>query len=83
MTEIHELRDLEHLLGGEPPPEREADTLSDYHQDQINDGLFSTKALSEMNEKTQQGLCAQGIGPYQRCYMRRWAQFVMNRQARA
>ena len=51
--------------------------LDEHIQDEINDGLFSIKALSEMKPETQRQLCAQGIGPYQRGYMRRWAQFVL------
>ena len=51
--------------------------LEEHIQDEINDGLFSIKALSEMKPETQRQLCAQGIGPYQRGYMRRWAQFVL------
>ena len=51
--------------------------LEEHIQDEINDGLFSIKALSEMKPETQRRLCAQGIGPYQRGYMRRWAQFVL------
>ena len=51
--------------------------LEEHIQDEINDGLFSIKALSEMKPETQMQLCAQGIGPYQRGYMRRWAQFVL------
>jgi hypothetical protein len=77
MTEIHELRDLEHVLSGEPPPEREAETLSDYDQRQINDGLFNIKSLSDMTPETERVLWVQGFGPYQRGYMRRWAQFVL------
>ena len=51
--------------------------LEEHIQDEINDGLFSIKALSEMKPETQMQLCAQGVGPYQRGYMRRWAQFVL------
>ena len=53
------------------------ETLDEHEQRQINDGLFSIKALSEMKPETQMQLCAQGVGPYQRGYMRRWAQFVL------
>ena len=77
MTKIHELRDLEHHLEKEAPLRREPETLSEHYDELIDDGLFSIKALSEMKSETQMQLCAQGIGPYQRGYMRRWAQFVL------
>ena len=77
MTEIHELRDLEHHLEKEAPPRREPETLSEHYDELIDDGLFSLKSLAEMSATTQQQLCSQGIGPNQRCYMRRWAHFVL------
>ena len=51
--------------------------LEEHIQEEINDGLFSIKALSEMTPETDRQLFVQGFGPYQRGYMRRWAQFVL------
>ena len=53
------------------------ETLDEYEQNQINDGLFNIKTLSDMTPETERILFVQGFGPYQRGYMRRWAQFVL------
>ena len=53
------------------------ETLDEHEQRQINDGLFNIKTLSEMTPETERILWVQGFGPYQRGYMRRWAQFVL------
>ena len=53
------------------------ETLDEHEQRQINDGLFNIRTLSEMTPETERMLWVQGFGPYQRGYMRRWAQFVL------
>ena len=57
--------------------EETMETLDEYEQKQINDGLFNIKTLSDMTPETERILFVQGFGPYQRGYMRRWAQFVL------
>ena len=57
--------------------EETMETLDEYEQNQINDGLFNIKTLSDMTPETERILFVQGFGPYQRGYMRRWAQFVL------
>jgi hypothetical protein len=50
--------------------------LEEHLQEEINSSLVSIEALEEMSTATQKQLSSQGIGPYQRAYMRRWAQWV-------
>ena len=77
MEPLYELNELDHTLNKAPVETRDEETLDEYEQNQINDGLFNIKTLSDMTPETQRMLWVQGFGPYQRGYMRRWAQFVL------
>ena len=74
MNEIHELKELDHKIDDQT---RDEETLADYEENVIRDGLFGIKELSEMKPETETKLFLQGFGRYHICYMRRWAQFVL------
>ena len=81
MEPLYELNELDQMIDESltkaPAQTRDEETLDEYEQNQINDGLFNIKTLSDMTPETDRMLWVQGFGPYQRGYMRRWAQFVL------
>lgn len=80
MNEIHELKELEHKIEeamNRPPDTRDEETLAEYEDNVIQDGLFGIRELSEMKPETERKLFVQGFGSYHIGYMRRWAQFVL------
>ena len=50
--------------------------MEEHVQDVIDSSLVSIEELAHMSTATQDQLSSQGIGPYQRGYMKRWAQWV-------
>ena len=57
MEPLYELNELDHMieesLNKAPVETRDEETLDEYEQNQINDGLFNIKTLSDMTPETQ------------------------------
>ena len=75
---VDNLEDHVDMIISDASLEERIETLEDHVHAQVNSSLFSIKALSEMTEDTEKMLSVQGFGPYQRGYMREWAQFVVH-----
>ena len=59
MNEIHELKELEHKIEeamNRPPDTRDEETLAEYEDNVIQDGLFGIRELSEMKPETERTL---------------------------